>query len=449
MNQHQQFLKSLTIMGSPEWVNQYYDLVKTLLGDLKIAPTDLRLVFSTPEGNQLPLILGQRYVIYPYSEEWVKCIVPIDFEIKESKDLLESGTFSTRKVQDAKMLFVRYRIGEKFPQQIYKALLECCQSILHRSNKSGYAKGHYDLIYDFILDSGIRKDIISEAADYQIKKDSKKNRKKDRYHKGILLTWNPARWDWKDRSTRLREIQTKGSTLIQWSCGNNKSLKPGDRAFLIMLGNANSGIIGSGIIKTEPFQDKHFNKKDGTALYVHVELEILLDLDKKDLPLPVKTLKEDYPEQHWTPQSSGIQIKEKISDALEQAWFDHLSSIPLSFNPFNEIEESLQDLYEGRSYQVVQTKYERNPEARRQCLKHHKPICKVCQFDFEQAFGNLGKGFIHVHHVQKIADAGGRYKIDPINDLVPVCPNCHAMLHRKSQPLTPIQLIEIMKKSNK
>ena len=50
--------------------------------------------------------------------------------------------------------------------------------------------------------------------------------------------------------------------------------------------------------------------------------------------------------------------------------------------------------------------------------------------DFEETYGELGRGFIHVHHLVPISSIGKTYQIDPINDLAPVCPNCHAMLHR-------------------
>lgn len=80
--------------------------------------------------------------------------------------------------------------------------------------------------------------------------------------------------------------------------------------------------------------------------------------------------------------------------------------------------------------------YERNPIARQKCIEHWKPICSVCQFDFEEKYGELGKGFIHVHHLVPISNIGDTYQVDPINDLRPVCPNCHAMLHKKNPPLT-------------
>lgn len=53
--------------------------------------------------------------------------------------------------------------------------------------------------------------------------------------------------------------------------------------------------------------------------------------------------------------------------------------------------------------------------------------------DFEKQYGELGKGFIHVHHIVPISTIGGNYRIDYEKDLVPVCPNCHAMLHRNGQ----------------
>jgi predicted HNH restriction endonuclease len=54
----------------------------------------------------------------------------------------------------------------------------------------------------------------------------------------------------------------------------------------------------------------------------------------------------------------------------------------------------------------------------------------VCGFDFVAAYGELGDGFIHVHHVRPLSDIGEEYEVDPIKDLRPVCPNCHAMIHR-------------------
>lgn len=60
----------------------------------------------------------------------------------------------------------------------------------------------------------------------------------------------------------------------------------------------------------------------------------------------------------------------------------------------------------------------------------------VCDLDFGESYGPDGTGFIHVHHIEPLAGSGGERSVDPATDLVPVCPNCHAMLHRRSPPFS-------------
>ena len=69
----------------------------------------------------------------------------------------------------------------------------------------------------------------------------------------------------------------------------------------------------------------------------------------------------------------------------------------------------------------------------------------VCGKDFEEQYGSIGKGFIHVHHLTPISSIGKEYKLNIDKDLVPVCPNCHYMLHRKDPPYTPEELKEILR----
>lgn len=93
---------------------------------------------------------------------------------------------------------------------------------------------------------------------------------------------------------------------------------------------------------------------------------------------------------------------------------------------------------EGARKAIIVNAYERNPEARKACIMHYGAVCRGCGFDFEKTYGDLGKGFIHVHHITPLASTGERYKIDPVRDMVPLCPNCHAMVHRanESRPLS-------------
>ena len=87
---------------------------------------------------------------------------------------------------------------------------------------------------------------------------------------------------------------------------------------------------------------------------------------------------------------------------------------------------------EGASKLVHVLRYETDPRARERCIAAHGTSCKVCGIDFGATYGDFADGYIHVHHKTPVhqAAADGEYELDSINDLVPVCPNCHAMLHR-------------------
>lgn len=91
---------------------------------------------------------------------------------------------------------------------------------------------------------------------------------------------------------------------------------------------------------------------------------------------------------------------------------------------------------EGKTKKVLINSYERNPIARKKCLEHYGLNCQVCGFNFEETYGEIGKDFIHVHHKIDISTIGNEYSINPINDLIPVCPNCHSMLHKKKPAYT-------------
>jgi 5-methylcytosine-specific restriction enzyme A len=99
-------------------------------------------------------------------------------------------------------------------------------------------------------------------------------------------------------------------------------------------------------------------------------------------------------------------------------------------------------LIEGASITVPVNKYERSPEARARCIEHHGYKCSVCNFDFEKTYGHLGRHYIHVHHIVPLGEIKTTHEVDPIKDLIPVCPNCHAMIHCTRPALSIDQLKE-------
>ena len=95
---------------------------------------------------------------------------------------------------------------------------------------------------------------------------------------------------------------------------------------------------------------------------------------------------------------------------------------------------------EGAVRQVMVNRYERDDRARDACIAAFGPTCRICGFDFVARYGPVGRGYIHVHHLQPVSKVGAEYICDPVADLLPVCPNCHAVLHRRNPPYSPSEV---------
>jgi hypothetical protein len=95
-----------------------------------------------------------------------------------------------------------------------------------------------------------------------------------------------------------------------------------------------------------------------------------------------------------------------------------------------------QKFKEGAVSTVLVNAYERSRDARAACIEHHGVTCAACGFTMADLYGQAGEGVIHVHHLRELAKVGAQYEVDPINDLRPVCPNCHAILHTVSPAMT-------------
>ena len=104
---------------------------------------------------------------------------------------------------------------------------------------------------------------------------------------------------------------------------------------------------------------------------------------------------------------------------------------------------------EGASKVVSVNTYERNSDARAKCIEYHGYKCAVCSFGFENFYGSIGSNYIHVHHIVPLSEIKKEYKLDPVKDLVPVCPNCHAIIHRTQPALTVKQLKEHLESNEK
>lgn len=99
---------------------------------------------------------------------------------------------------------------------------------------------------------------------------------------------------------------------------------------------------------------------------------------------------------------------------------------------------------EGTAKIVSVTVYERDPIARQRCIEHYGIVCFACGFSFGEKYGELADGYIHVHHLKAIAGRG-KHTVNPIRDLRPICPNCHAVIHLSDPPLSIAELKRLLK----
>src|SRR5262249_50921729 len=131
------------------------------------------------------------------------------------------------------------------------------------------------------------------------------------------------------------------------------------------------------------------------------------------------------------------ELKEAMEDLDEVVIEDDFTS------PDEVDIDDLEELYEGAKKQVYVNQYERDKRARDKCIKIHGAKCSICSFDFEKTYGEVGKSVIHVHHLKPLSEIKREYKVDPENDLRPVCPNCHTIIHR-NKPAFSISEVKAM-----
>jgi predicted HNH restriction endonuclease len=106
-------------------------------------------------------------------------------------------------------------------------------------------------------------------------------------------------------------------------------------------------------------------------------------------------------------------------------------------------------LSEGSPALANVTVYERNPAARRKCIERYGSDCYACGFSFGDRYGEIAEGYIHVHHLRPLAITGVKHTVDPIRDLRPICPNCHAVAHLTSPPWSIAKLKRMIKENER
>lgn len=185
----------------------------------------------------------------------------------------------------------------------------------------------------------------------------------------------------------------------------------------------------------EPYYDTHYNsdeaKQGKQCLFIGVRFDYLSDPTEKIVIQREELNTPELSGTFWNSRGSGKTIPYPIAQKLESLWALRTGTAEIQY-PEQISDDSF--LKEGAKKQIQINVFERDPKARQQCIDHYGLSCTVCNFHFELAYGQLAKGYIHVHHLTPLSEINEEYVVNPIEDLRPVCPNCHAMLHQKGVP---------------
>lgn len=100
-------------------------------------------------------------------------------------------------------------------------------------------------------------------------------------------------------------------------------------------------------------------------------------------------------------------------------------------NTLNEGDEPENIHFEDATKFRLHKRIERNAKLAKEAKRIHGYSCQVCGLNFEEKYGEIGKGYIEAHHLEPISDLKGKKVArDPAKDFAVLCANCHRMIHK-------------------
>lgn len=145
---------------------------------------------------------------------------------------------------------------------------------------------------------------------------------------------------------------------------------------------------------------------------------------------------------HQSQRSQWEKIKKQISIFQNKKQRFAASKTPFEMLSGEIIAQETDQHYEGKQLTVLVNRYERDATAKCDMIEAYCSEidpkngykCQVCGFDFEDAYGDLGCGFIEAHHLTPLSKIKEKHVVNPAEDLIPLCANCHAMIHKMKNP---------------
>ncbi|MGY0701802.1 HNH endonuclease [Bacillus subtilis] len=222
--------------------------------------------------------------------------------------------------------------------------------------------------------------------------------------------------------------------LKDYGISNNspmKKAKPGDRAIIYSGGY----FYGSATVIDEP---KHDNGEDSRH---NIFVPILINTFTNPIEYDENLKNEVKLNVRWAGKLQNSTYEVIIAKYLKKESL--LESIKLDVE--SELAQS-DEIYfkEGSPKDFYGKRYERNPENRLLAIQKHGLNCFVCGFNFEDVYGEHGKDFIEIHHIKPLSSFKKETLINPEKDMIPLCANCHRMIHRKRDKVLQVEELKKM-----
>ena len=182
--------------------------------------------------------------------------------------------------------------------------------------------------------------------------------------------------------------------------------------------------------ETHPDKDSKKNDFFATIIdFITFEKAVLAKTDSKYLEIIPESRKYNY----WRDGVRAIDEKtyNLIISKVSLNKVSEKKAAYISDNVIQNYQDSLESLSEGKQSKRYITTYERNPKYRKQAIAIHGESCAACSFNFGAFYGEYAEGFIHIHHMIPVSEFEMPQAIDPETDLIPLCANCHSVIHRK------------------
>ena len=296
--------------------------------------------------------------------------------------------------------------------------------------------------------------------------------------KTYLITWNPQKWNrWPGGYASVVSQVNSGKPYIESWTFSNSEVKPGDICYLVRLGDDPRGIIAKGIVKSKKYKAPHYDldraAKGETTDHVDVEFSEMIDYQTDNF-IPWSDLAELFPEQMWTPQSSGIAIKDEYTSDLNDLWELTYSSISKKEDlPSKNIEKQIISISEN---QIIESEnleyisklevenliskdaltkafsylpkpeervavdksvpsgsrgaYPRDPQRKLNALIRSNCTCELCLQHESFISKRTGKRYVETHHIIPLEFwESFENSLDVEANIATLCSNCHNEIH--------------------